>query len=111
MEQLEQESRGKTVDPQYDPAVKVCRFFAAAKCSHCRGDHYGYPPQGDKIADESGQLTDVPCPIQEQFWYSYGEKRMIEMITKDNVKCGYPIAEVNGLQLACNGNHPTHVHK
>ena len=36
---------------------------------------------------------------------------MVEMITKSNVKCKYPIAEVNGLQLACNGNHPTHVHE
>ena len=36
---------------------------------------------------------------------------MVEMITKSNVKCKYPIAEVNGLQLACNGNHPTHIHK
>ena len=33
------------------------------------------------------------------------------MITKENVKCKYPTAEVNGLQLACNGNHPTQVHK
>ena len=106
MEQLEQESRGKTVDPQYDPAVQVCRFFSARKCSHCRGDHYGYPSQGDKIADESGQLTDVPCPLQEQFQYSYGEKRMVEMITKETIKSWTVAdlkAELEAYNLPTNG--------
>ena len=111
MELLEQGSRGKKVDPQYEPTNKVCRFFSAGKCSHCRGDHFGLPFQGSAIADESGQLTQVPCPLQEQFQYSYGQKKMVEMITRGNVKCEYPIAEVNGLQLACDGNHPTHIHK
>ena len=76
MDQLERESRGKAVDPQYNPADKVCRFFAIGKCSHGRGDHYGYPFQRDKIADETGHLTEVPCPLQEQFQYSYGKSRM-----------------------------------
>ena len=75
MEKLEKESRGKYVDPQYDPSVYVCRFFSAGKCSHCGGDHYGYPFQGDKIADESGHLTEVPCPLQEQFQYCYEKKK------------------------------------
>ena len=33
------------------------------------------------------------------------------MITKEKVKCGYPTALVNGMQLACDGNHPTYIHE
>ena len=36
---------------------------------------------------------------------------MIEMIQGENVRCKYPITEINGMKLACNGKHPTHIHE
>ena len=48
---LENESRCKWVDPDYDQAYKVCLFFPAGKCAHCRGDHPGLPPQSRPIKD------------------------------------------------------------
>ena len=38
-------------------------------------------------------------------------KTMLEMIKAGKTKCKYPITEVNGMHIACNGNHPTHIHE
>ena len=111
MEKLERHSRGKYVDSRYESSPKICLFYSSSKCSHCIGDHYGLPFQRNKVKDENGILKEVPCLLQEQFQWSYGEETMVEMIKEGGVKCMYPIAYINGMWLACSGNHPTHIHK
>ena len=52
----------------------------------------------------------MPCLLQEEFLRVYGQEEMLEMI-KAGVKCEYPVTEVNNMLIACNGNHPTHIHE
>ena len=108
-ELLEKEGRAKYVNGDHDPSRKVTRFFAVGKCAHCFGDHFGYPSQSDPIANSDGHLTQVPCPIQDCFRNQYGDDAMREVITQRKVRCKFHVATINGLPMACNGKHPTHI--
>ena len=107
---LEALSRQKYVDHFYNESRSVHYFFPVSMCGHCKAPHFGCPCQGGSIEDAEGKLTAVPCPIQEEFLYRYDEDTMTAMI-KEGVRCDMHIATVNGMEMACNGNHPRWIHE
>ena len=107
---LEALSRAKYVDRFYDESQSVHYFFPVSMCGHCKAPHFGCPCQGGSIENDEGKLTQVPCPVQDAFLYEYGEETMTAMI-KEGIRCGMHIMTINGMKLACNGNHPSWVHE